>query len=233
MISPRRRAREMALKALYLSEMLKVSPLDGLTTILNETFYQPAFELFARNFVKSSNAKEVKTGEVGEFISDFSESISNTQKFTKSEVRALVLTILERHFSGLTAPENDKEQIRLLIERTYEKKQKSLPIERFSRELIASLEKNHEEINKTIDKTAKNWSLERMSIIDRSILKTSACELFYFPDIPSSATINEAIELAKKYSAERSYEFVNGILDKLCKEHNPPKNNQEAKQGTT
>jgi len=50
-------------------------------------------------------------------------------------------------------------------------------------------------------------------------LRIAACELFHFPEIPANATINEAIELAKKYSADRSYEFVNGILDRICKEN--------------
>jgi N utilization substance protein B len=73
-----------------------------------------------------------------------------------------------------------------------------------------------------------------MSSVDRCILRIAACELLFFPDIPVNASINEAIELAKKYSADRSYEFVNGILDRIRKEHIldknvPPKNGKNKK----
>ena len=75
-----------------------------------------------------------------------------------------------------------------------------------------------------------------MATIDRCILKIAVSEFFYFPSIPLKATINEAIELAKKYSTDRSYEFVNGILDKISKENKlvkTPKSENSSKKTET
>ena len=92
-------------------------------------------------------------------------------------------------------------------------------VEEFAKEIISNISQNNKFIEETIEKTANNWSLNRMAAIDRCILKIAVSEFFYFPLIPLKATINEAIELAKKYSTDRSYEFVNGILDKISKEN--------------
>lgn len=70
-----------------------------------------------------------------------------------------------------------------------------------------------------IEATAGNWSISRMAVIDRIILRMATCEMFYMDDIPPKVSIDEAIELAKKYSTERSGQFVNGILDAIAKKH--------------
>ncbi|MDR4499712.1 MAG: transcription antitermination factor NusB [Candidatus Scalindua sp.] len=71
------------------------------------------------------------------------------------------------------------------------------------------------EIDKKIVSVSENWSLHRMPVIDKSILRLACYELFYLDDIPPKVSINEAIDLAKKYSTEKSGLFVNGILDKV------------------
>ena len=71
------------------------------------------------------------------------------------------------------------------------------------------------EIDKTIEKYTQHWSPERMAAIDRNILRFSIFELLYLKEIPPKVTINEAIEIAKKYGAEDSGAFVNGILDRV------------------
>ena len=72
---------------------------------------------------------------------------------------------------------------------------------------------------KTLDEhiagATENWDIARMAAIDRTILRIGTYELAYRDDIPPKVTINEAIDLAKKYSTESSGEFVNGILDKV------------------
>lgn len=73
-------------------------------------------------------------------------------------------------------------------------------------------------INDLIRKSAENWQLERMAVVDKSILRCAVFEIIYRPDIPSSVSINEAIEIAKKYSTVESASFINGILDKIAKE---------------
>ncbi len=64
-----------------------------------------------------------------------------------------------------------------------------------------------------ITKYAENWEFSRIALIDRLLLRMAICEMLSFPDIPPKVSINEAIEIAKKYSTENSGKFVNGILD--------------------
>jgi len=88
-----------------------------------------------------------------------------------------------------------------------------------------------EEIDKLIGKMAKHWELRRIATVDRNILRLAICELFWFPDIPPKVSINEAIELAKKYSTRESGRFVNGILDSIAKESGKVVGKQEGKGG--
>ncbi len=83
----------------------------------------------------------------------------------------------------------------------------------FAHDLTAIVEKNREQYTERIRELLENWDIERVSRIDRIILLMGICELDRFPDIPPRVVINEALELAKKYSSEKSFAFVNGILD--------------------
>ena len=88
----------------------------------------------------------------------------------------------------------------------------------FTYDIVKTTRDNIDTIDETVKKAAEHWSLERMAVIDRNILRAAACELLYRKDIPPSVAINEAIEIAKKYSTEDSASFINGILDKIAKE---------------
>lgn len=70
-------------------------------------------------------------------------------------------------------------------------------------------------IDEYISGMATNWKIDRLAIVDKNILRIAICEVIYFPDIPMKVAINEAIELAKKFSTNQSASFVNGILDKV------------------
>lgn len=85
----------------------------------------------------------------------------------------------------------------------------------FCLELIEGTLANREVIDEEIQRWAARWSLERMSAVDRNILRLAVYELIFRPDIPPKVTINEAIEIAKKFSSAESASFVNGILDKV------------------
>ncbi|MDD2997906.1 MAG: transcription antitermination factor NusB [Erysipelotrichia bacterium] len=218
MNSPRRRAREVALKALYQAEMIKSDNDEALNQVLSESVFYPVFEALARDFLKSSKAKEILSGEVEAFVPDFSDSLSSFPRENNENLPLQIKAILEKHFPGVTySPDSDTE-IKELCKKASEKASKIEPVEEFARQLTACATENRTSIDKLLGQTAENWSLERMSSIDRCILRIAACELLHFPEIPVNATINEAIEMAKKYSADRSYEFVNGILDKICKQ---------------
>jgi N utilization substance protein B len=89
----------------------------------------------------------------------------------------------------------------------------------FAEDLISGTIEHIEEIDSIIQAAAEKWTITRMASIDRNILRFSAYELLLRKDIPAAVTINEAIEIAKKYSTFDSAAFINGILDKIAKEH--------------
>ena len=78
------------------------------------------------------------------------------------------------------------------------------------------------EIDELIRQQADNWRLERMPAVDRNILRLAVFELLYEEDIPKLVVVDEAIELAKKFSTDQSGRFVNGLLDGLLKKHTFP-----------
>jgi len=90
-------------------------------------------------------------------------------------------------------------------------------IKEFTHRIVRGTRENIQNIDKTLEKAAEHWSLQRMAVVDRNILRAATYELLYSPDVPSSVVINEAIEIAKKYSTEESASFINGILDKIAK----------------
>lgn len=90
-------------------------------------------------------------------------------------------------------------------------------IKDFCDRITKGIQAHFEEINKKITEYATNWQIKRMAVIDRNILRIGVCELLYLSDIPPKVTINEAVELAKKYGDRDSSKFVNGILDKIHK----------------
>ncbi len=96
-------------------------------------------------------------------------------------------------------------------------------VKSFSDRLMQGVEKNLESIDKKITEYAANWQLKRMAVIDRNVLRLGVFELLFSSDIPPKVTINEAIELAKKYGDLDSSKFVNGILDKIHKTEDEPK----------
>jgi N utilization substance protein B len=75
-----------------------------------------------------------------------------------------------------------------------------------------------EEIDQLIKKNAKNWKFDRIDTIDKSILRISIYSMLYSTDIPLNVTINEAVELAKKFGGDHSGQFINGILDAIKKQ---------------
>ncbi|MCL5062120.1 MAG: transcription antitermination factor NusB [Nitrospirae bacterium] len=89
----------------------------------------------------------------------------------------------------------------------------------FAEDIISGTIKNLKEIDPLIQKIAQKWKISRMASIDRNILRFATYELLFRKDIPNAVTINEALEIAKKYSTSESAAFINGILDKIAKEY--------------
>lgn len=91
-------------------------------------------------------------------------------------------------------------------------------IKKFTEELVKGTLQRLEKIDSRIEMVAENWILNRMAAVDRNILRLAAYEILYRKDIPLAVTINEAIEIAKKFSTSEAAPFINGILDKLAEE---------------
>lgn len=90
-------------------------------------------------------------------------------------------------------------------------------IRSFAEEIFYGTVEHLKEIDRTISSVAENWSMQRMAAVDRNILRIATYELLYRPDIPVPVSINEAIEIAKRYASQDSPSFINGILDRIAK----------------
>lgn len=92
-------------------------------------------------------------------------------------------------------------------------------VKTYAIEIIEYFQKNYEEVDEIIKKFAKNWDIDRLVKMDRDILRIAIVELLYIKDAPMKVVVDEALELAKKYSTDDSYSFVNGILAKVIVEY--------------
>lgn len=90
-------------------------------------------------------------------------------------------------------------------------------VKEFADTLVVGVSKNIELIDRVISKYAANWEMKRMAVIDRNILRFATYELLFEEEVPPKVSINEAIDIAKKYGDKDSGKFVNGILDKINK----------------
>jgi len=90
----------------------------------------------------------------------------------------------------------------------------------FYKELFSATVANLEKIDSIIRSTSTNWDMDRMSSTDRAILRMAVCEMMILRNAPAPVIMDEAIELAKKYSTENSGKFVNGVLDSVAKNNN-------------
>ena len=86
----------------------------------------------------------------------------------------------------------------------------------FAEELVKGVKANEEAIDECIRGASTNWKLERMALVDRNILRMATYELLYLSEIPRKVSMNEAIEIAKRFGTEDSSAFINGILDKIA-----------------
>jgi N utilization substance protein B len=89
----------------------------------------------------------------------------------------------------------------------------------FAETLVRGTCEHRKEIDGLIGKTAKNWSLTRITPVDRCILRVAVFEIIHCSDIPYKVTLNEAIELGKKFGTEKSGAFINGVLDNVLAQH--------------
>lgn len=90
----------------------------------------------------------------------------------------------------------------------------------YARDLLEGVSGRKLEIDALLQRSLTNWTLDRLNLMDRNVLRIGAYEIRYSPDVPPKVAINEAVEIAKKYGTEESGRFVNGVLDRILGE--PP-----------
>jgi N utilization substance protein B len=95
------------------------------------------------------------------------------------------------------------------------------PLIAFAQQLLVGVREHRDEIDEILTKHAANWSVKRMTTIDRNILRMSTFEMLH-GGVPGRVSINEAIEIAKRYGNRNSGQFVNGILDRVLRDHQAP-----------
>jgi len=88
----------------------------------------------------------------------------------------------------------------------------------FARELVEGVREHGERIDALIAESAEHWRLPRLSRVDLSLLRLATFELFGRPEIPASVTLNEAVEIARRFGSEESPAFVNGVLDHIARQ---------------
>ena len=134
-------------------------------------------------------------------------------------------------FTMLYAAEFNHDPLDSQIERLDEKnQQKATP---FVKKLISIYLNSQNEFDALIKKKLKNWDLKRVAIIDKVILRMALVEIVHFDEIPPEVSINEAIELAKKYSTAGSGKFINGLLDAIYRTQKAKDRSKIKKEGIT
>ena len=98
------------------------------------------------------------------------------------------------------------------------RKNPSEEAETYLRRLIDAEQGHQQEVDAVLRKHLRRWRLERLTVLDRAILRLAAAEILYFDDVPPKVSINEAVEIAKKYGDDEAGKFVNGVLDGVFRE---------------
>jgi transcription antitermination factor NusB len=142
---------------------------------------------------------------------------ARTTPDSRTLARELALKLL--YISDLSRPEQLEEQIKGVLQ----VEDAPAAVAELASEILRGVNESRTELDAAIQEVAVNWQVSRMPVIDRAILRMGVHELLYMHDVPPKVTINEAVELAKRYSTEKSGAFVNGILDRIFQTRCPEK----------
>ncbi|MEX1062007.1 MAG: transcription antitermination factor NusB [Balneolaceae bacterium] len=125
--------------------------------------------------------------------------------------RRIVREVVLQALYALEVGQNPASEIRTyILKKKLGKDKEALA---FAEKLFLRTTDMEQELDAVIEDQIRNWEINRLAVIDKLILRIALCEFLRFDDIPTKVTINEAIELAKDYSTQKSGQFVNGIID--------------------
>ncbi len=136
---------------------------------------------------------------------------------TRRKSRELALQMLFQSDMG--------RQTREQVEKTFWAERKDLDdgVKGFAEDLFRVASERAEEIDSIIERHAQNWRMDRMAAVDRNILRAGVAEFLGFPTTPKPVIINEALEIARRFSSPESVQFINGVLDSVAKDLSPSK----------
>ena len=89
----------------------------------------------------------------------------------------------------------------------------------YTRILLAGVKRERENLDRYIAEASEHWKISRITYVDKNILRVAVFEMLYSPEVPPKVAIDEALELAKKFGGEDSKDFINGVLDRILKDH--------------
>lgn len=115
---------------------------------------------------------------------------------------------------GMTLSKDTIEEVVEGFVENYEENIKEIDLT-YVKQALIGIEKHKEEIDKAIEVNLHNWKIDRISKVNLSILRLATYELLYDEEVPRNVAINEALEIARRYSDEKSVAFINGVLDKI------------------
>lgn len=121
--------------------------------------------------------------------------------------------IREKVVQALYAFEISGDPVDHVVQHVLQPLEKNKSSYEFARNLVQQTVEHTASIDRIIRAKVTNWDFKRIAVLDRLILRMGICELLYFRDIPPKVSMNEAIELAKLFSTEKSGQFINGVLD--------------------
>jgi transcription antitermination protein NusB len=131
---------------------------------------------------------------------------------TRRKSRELALQMLFQADMGKQQPEE--------VRGTFWRERGSIDAEErsFAEDLFRVASDRSQEIDELIERHAEHWRMERMAAVDRNLLRASVAELLGYPTTPRAVVINEALEIARKFSSPESVHFINGVLDSVGRE---------------
>ncbi len=131
---------------------------------------------------------------------------------TRREVREYAMQVLYAH-------EVSQEPIEMLFESIAGENLNDSPDQyKFAQALVYTVLNHREEADGIIKQRSQNWDFDRIALVDKITLRMGITEFLYFPDIPPKVTINESVEMVKRFSTDQSGRFVNGLLDGILSE---------------
>ena len=145
------------------------------------------------------------TAEIGGSLANISDGMGSRRK-----AREVVLQLLYQH-------EFNVGQVEEALAHFWRPGELDAKVQTFIRELVIGTIEHRDEIDNFISDSSDHWRLNRMALVDRNIMRMAVYEFLYIPETPKKVVINEAIEIAKRFSSSESTQFINGVLDNIRK----------------